>query len=47
MPMFTADELAMIRRAYAHQVLAAAETIDPRIEAAFIGCGYSLRAVAR
>ncbi len=35
MPMFTADELAVIRRAYAHQVLAAAETINPRIEAAF------------
>ncbi|MBY3365031.1 protein-L-isoaspartate O-methyltransferase family protein [Rhizobium laguerreae] len=33
--MFTADELAVIRRAYAHQVVATAATTNPRIEAAF------------
>ncbi|MBY4612736.1 protein-L-isoaspartate O-methyltransferase family protein [Rhizobium redzepovicii] len=33
--MFTADELAVVRRAYAHQVAAAAGTTNPRIEAAF------------
>ncbi|NNU63936.1 methyltransferase domain-containing protein [Rhizobium sp. WYCCWR 11152] len=33
--MFTADELAVIRRAYAHQVAATAATTNPRIEAAF------------
>ncbi|MFW2234367.1 protein-L-isoaspartate O-methyltransferase family protein [Rhizobium sp. CRRU65] len=34
-PLFTADELAVIRRAYAHQVVATAATTNPRIEAAF------------
>ncbi|MBX5200334.1 rRNA adenine N-6-methyltransferase family protein [Rhizobium sp. NZLR1] len=33
--MFTTDELALIRRAYAHQVAATAGTTNPRIEAAF------------
>lgn len=33
--MFAADELAVVRRAYAHQVAAAAGTTNPRIEAAF------------
>jgi len=33
--MFTAEELALIRRAYAHQVAATAATTNPRIEAAF------------
>ncbi len=33
--MFTAEELALIRRAYAHQVVATAATTNPRIEAAF------------
>ncbi|WP_183904431.1 methyltransferase domain-containing protein [Rhizobium sp. BK212] len=33
--MFTADDLAVIRRAYAHQVAATAGTTNPRIEAAF------------
>ncbi|MBP2447905.1 protein-L-isoaspartate O-methyltransferase family protein [Rhizobium leguminosarum] len=33
--MFTADELAVIRRAYAHQVAATAAAANPRIEAAF------------
>ncbi|PDS75128.1 methyltransferase domain-containing protein [Rhizobium sp. L43] len=33
--MFTAGELALIRRAYAHQVVATAATTSPRIEAAF------------
>jgi protein-L-isoaspartate(D-aspartate) O-methyltransferase len=32
---FTPDELAIVRRAYARQMAAAAATIDPRIEAAF------------
>ncbi|ACI57920.1 protein-L-isoaspartate(D-aspartate) O-methyltransferase (plasmid) [Rhizobium leguminosarum bv. trifolii WSM2304] len=32
---FTADELAVVRRAYAHQVAATAGTTNPRIEAAF------------
>ncbi|EJC83834.1 protein-L-isoaspartate carboxylmethyltransferase [Rhizobium leguminosarum bv. trifolii WSM2297] len=33
--LFTAEELALIRRAYAHQVVATAATTNPRIEAAF------------
>ncbi|OHV18662.1 methyltransferase domain-containing protein [Rhizobium sp. RMa-01] len=33
--MFTADELAVVRRAYARQVAATAGTTNPRIEAAF------------
>ncbi|MBB5661900.1 protein-L-isoaspartate(D-aspartate) O-methyltransferase [Rhizobium leguminosarum] len=32
---FTADELAVVRRAYAHQVAETAGTTNPRIEAAF------------
>jgi protein-L-isoaspartate(D-aspartate) O-methyltransferase len=32
---FTPEELAVVRRAYARQMAAAAATVDPRVEAAF------------